>query len=154
MCGVCTATFSTVVGSNVHRAKMHGGGANNEVKQYVRGSVCPACQCDFRTRASLVQHLRPRPDAPCACRAFVLSGAVPLLDAAAAASADEADRGRLRRCQKRGVGPLAADGLFCVRPLPAAGVAAPVACPAPHAAHAALARALCDAPDAAGAPAC
>ena len=80
-------SYMTAYFALVHRAKMHGGGANNVVKQYVNGSVCPACHCDFRTRARLVQHLRPRPDAPCLCRAFALSGAVPLLSAAAAAVA-------------------------------------------------------------------
>ncbi len=110
--GACELSFPIRAGARVHRALVHGSGANTAVKAYVGSSRCPACQRALRMRMCAVQHLRPRPDDTNRCREFVLGGHVPRLSAEAAAAADASDRAHQQACRRRGVNPLAADGLF------------------------------------------
>ncbi len=112
-CGECSLWFTTAVGANAHRARVHGTGAAMAIKQFVARARCPSCGVDFFTRLRALQHLRPRDDATKACRSAVHAGGFARDGEAFPRRGGQAGpehRPLARRC---GMNPLSADGRAC-----------------------------------------
>ena len=111
LCGACGREFPTFGGLSSHRARVHGHRARE--RDFVTGTVCPACGVDFRSRRRVRIHLRA---GAASCREALASGALLRADPEAVAAADQAQATQARESRRAGRDTTA--GLPCLRVAP------------------------------------
>ncbi len=95
-----------------HRYRVHGEAGPAVVsRSCILGTVCPTCGGDYRTRTRLVRHVT---HGAAVCVAALMEGRLALVDPAAAATADAADKHRKADRRKAGLRDHA--GLPHIRP--------------------------------------
>ena len=97
LCGTCGREFQSFGGLTAHRARVHGHRAQE--RDFVVGTICPACGVDLRSRRRVRIHLRA---GAASCREALTSGALVRADPTAVLAADRAQAAQSRESRRAG----------------------------------------------------